>query len=177
MIETERLILRPWREDDRAPFAAINADPHVGDWLGGPIDRASSDALVDRIGAHIAEHGFGAWATERKADGRLIGMIGLSTVAAGTLPVGPCIEIAWRLAHDAWGAGYASEGARAALDWGFANIPTDEIIAFTASTNLNSQAVMKRIGMVRAAQRDFDHPRLAADHPLRAHVVYVAAPA
>jgi RimJ/RimL family protein N-acetyltransferase len=175
VIETKRLILRPWRNEDRDPFAAINADQRVSDWLGGAIDRAASDALIDRFDAHHAANGFSAWAAERKADGRLIGMVGLSSVSADTLPVGPCIEIAWRLAYEAWGAGYATEGAQAALDWGFANIPTAEIIAITATTNLNSQAVMRRIGMIPDPARDFDHPRLAADHPLRPHVVYVAA--
>jgi len=174
MIETERLVLRPWREADREAFAAINGDPRVGDWLGGAIDRAASDAVMDRITAHMAEHGFGFWAAERKADARVIGMIGLAAVKAEALPVGPAIEMGWRLAPDAWGGGYATEGARGALDWGFANLDAEEIIAFTARSNLNSQAVMRRIGMVAAPERDFDHPRLAFDHPLRPHVVFVA---
>lgn len=172
MIETKRLILRAFCDEDREPFAALNADPRVGDWLGGVIDRAASDAMVDRINAHIEEHGWGLWATERKVDRRLIGFTGLSTVKAGALPVGPAVEIGWRLAHDTWGSGFATEGAQAALDHGFSEIDTNEIIAFTASTNLASQAVMRRIGMTPDPGRDFDHPRLAADHPLRRHVVY-----
>lgn len=172
MVETERLILRPLGEADRAAFAAMNGDPRVGDWLGGAIDRAASDALLDRAAAHQAEHGFSFWGAERKADRVLIGMIGLAVVEAHALPVGPAIEIGWRLIPDAWGGGYASEGARAALDWGFANIACDEIIAFTARTNLRSQAVMRRLGMSPDPARDFEHPRLAADHPLRPHVVF-----
>lgn len=172
MIETDRLVLRAWRDEDRPAFAEINGDPRVGDWLGGAIDRAASDALVDRIGAHIAEHGFGFWAAERKADRRLVGMIGLR--AQADAPPAPCIEMGWRLAADAQGQGLATEGARAALAWGFAQLPVDEILAWTAAANLRSQAVMRRIGMAPAPERDFDHPGLATDHPLRRHVVFAA---
>lgn len=175
MIETPRLVLRAYVEADREAFAAVNGDPEVGRWLGGVLDRAGSDALMDRINAHIAKHGFGLWGVERKADGRLIGFAGLAHVAAGALPVGPAIEMGWRLAPDAWGQGLASEGAKAALDWAFVHLDDDEIIAFTAQTNLASQGVMRRIGMTPDPTRDFDHPRLAADHPLRRHVVYRAA--
>jgi RimJ/RimL family protein N-acetyltransferase len=174
MLETPRLILRAFRETDRASFAALNGDPRVGDWLGGTLDRAASDALIDRISAHIAEHGWGLWAAERKADNRLVGMIGLSTVKADALPVGPAVEMGWRLSPDAWGGGYAMEGAKAALDWGLKNLEVPEIIAFTAESNLRSQAVMIRIGMAPDPSRDFDHPRLAEGHPLRRHVVYAA---
>ena len=174
MIETERLILRAFRDEDRAPFAALNADPRVAEWLGGPIDRAASDALVDRVNAHIAEHGFGFWAAERRSDGVLVGMIGLGVVKPEALPVGPAVEIGWRLIHDAWGGGYATEGASAALGWGFANLDVPEVIAFTGRTNLKSQAVMRRVGMTPDPARDFDHPRLAEDHPLRRHVVFAA---
>ncbi|MDP3855012.1 GNAT family N-acetyltransferase [Phenylobacterium sp.] len=174
MLETPRLILRRFQDEDREAFAAMNGDPRVGDWLGGVSDRAASDATLDRINAHIDANGWGLWAAERKADTRLVGMIGLSTVKADALPVGPAIEMGWRLAPEAWGEGLASEGAQAALDWGLANIDAREIIAFTAATNLKSQAVMTRIGMSPDPARDFDHPRLAQDHPLRRHVVYVA---
>ena len=174
MIETDRLVLRPWRDGDRDAFAAINGDPRVHDWLGGPIPADATFAMMDRINAAIARDGFGFWAAERRADGRLAGMIGLSRVAAGDLPVGPGVEIGWRLHPDLWGQGLASEGARAALDWGFATGGLDEILAFTAETNLASQAVMRRIGMTPDPARDFDHPRLAQDHPLRRHVVWAA---
>jgi RimJ/RimL family protein N-acetyltransferase len=172
MIETERLILRAFRDEDREAFAALNGDPRVGEWLGGVSDRAQSDAMLERTNAHIAKHGFGFWAAERKADGRLVGMIGLRTLEE--TPPGPGVEIGWRLAPDVQGAGLATEGAAAALAWGLANIDMPEIIAFTARSNLRSQAVMRRIGMAPAPERDFDHPRLAVDHPLRPHVVFVA---
>lgn len=176
MIETDRLVLRPWRDGDRDAVAVINGDPQVHDWLGGPIPAAATFAMMNRINAAIARDGFGLWAAERWADGRLTGMIGLSRVAAGDLPLGPCVEVGWRLHPDLWGQGLASEGAWAALQWGFATGGLDEIVAFTAETDLASQAVMRRIGMTPDPARDFDHPRLAQDHPLRRHVVW-AAPA
>jgi RimJ/RimL family protein N-acetyltransferase len=175
VIETARLILRPFRDADRDAFAALNADPRVGDWLGGPIDLAASDATIARISRHIGEHGFGFWAAERKADARLIGMIGLKHMAP-ELPPAPAFEAGWRLSTDVWGQGYAAEGAQAALDWGFTQLGADEIIAITAVGNLRSRAVMQRIGMVEQPQRAFDHPNLAEGHPLRRHVVYAAAP-
>jgi RimJ/RimL family protein N-acetyltransferase len=125
MIETGRLILRPFREADRAPFAAVNGDPRVGDWLGGVLDRAGSDALMDRANAQIAQDGFGFFAAERKADGRLVGMIGLRRV--DDAPPAPCVELGWRLAVDAQGTGLATEGARACREWGFANLDVPEI--------------------------------------------------
>ena len=172
MILTERLVLRPWTEADRPAFAEINGDPRVHDWLGGPISAEATDAMIDRINVAIAAEGFGFWAAEQRADGRLVGMIGLSRVAEGGLPVGPCVEIGWRLHPDVWGQGLASEGARAALDWGLGPGGIPEILAFTAETNLASQAVMRRTGMVADPTRDFDHPRLAEGHPLRRHVVW-----
>lgn len=172
MIETERLILRPWRDSDREPFAAINADPRVAEWLGGVRSPAETDEMINRVDAHVARLGYGFWAAERKADGLLVGMIGLKFHEES--PPGPCVEMGWRLAHDFWGQGLATEGARAALAWGFANIDVDEIIAFTAATNLASQAVMTRIGMTRDPARDFEHPQLAMGHPLRPHVVFAA---
>ena len=172
MIITDRLVLRRWTDADRPAFAAINGDPRVHDWLGGPITAEATDTMVDRINAGIDAQGFGLWAAEQRADGRLAGMIGLSRVAAGDLPVGPCVEIGWRLHPDLWGQGLASEGARAALDWGFGPGTLTEIVAFTAETNLASQAVMRRIGMLPDPALDFDHPRLAQDHPQRRHVVW-----
>lgn len=172
MIETDRLILRAFRDADREPFAAINADPRVGEWLGGVRDRAATDDLIDRINAGIAATGYDFWAAERKSDSMLIGMIGLRHELHD--PPAPCFEMGWRLAVDAQGQGLAAEGARAVLDWGFANLDAEEILAWTADTNLKSQAVMRRIGMVADSTRDFDHPRLAQDHPLRRHVVFVA---
>jgi RimJ/RimL family protein N-acetyltransferase len=175
MIETTRLRLRDYREEDREVFAALNADPAVARWLGGVPDREASDFMFDRLHAHIAALGFGFWVVERKADGRFLGLVGLQTIPPGSLlPVAPAVEIGWRLIPEAWGQGYASEAAAEALAWAFAHLDLDEVVSLTATENLRSQAVMRRIGMVRAPSRDFDHPDLALDDPLLAHVVWVA---
>ena len=173
MIQTERLLLRPWREADREPFAAINADPKVADWLGGPHDRAASDAMIGRLNAQIEADNFGFWAAERKSDGVLVGMIGLRHQK--DTPPGPCVELGWRLAPHAWGEGYATEGGRAALYWGFAMLKVQGILAWTAATNVRSQAVMRRIGLQAIPALDFEHPSLAPGDPLRPHVVFGAS--
>ena len=172
MIETARLIIRPPHDGDRAPFAAMSADPDVMANLGPLLDRAASDAALDRMTAAQATYGFAFWALEAKSDGAFIGLCGLLPVHFDALPANS-IEIGWRLRRASWGAGLATEAARAVLDWGFARgLPA--IIAFTATRNLASQAVMQRLGMARRADLDFDHPRLAADDPLRRHIVYEA---
>ncbi len=172
MIETERLVLRPFREADRAAFAAMNADPRIGDWLGGVRTRTESDEALDRINANIIERGYDFWAAAARSDDRLLGMIGLRRHEEA--PPGPCLEMGWRLSPDVQGNGLATEGAKAALAWGFANLDVPEIIAFTAQINLRSQAVMNRIGMTRDPSRDFLHPTLPEDHPLRPHVVFAS---
>ena len=173
MIETERLRLRSWRDEDREAYADIMVDPEVGKWLGGPLTRDQAYERVVRFRASLEATGLGRLAIERKSDGRLIGHCGLAkTPDTKPLPIG--IEIGWALAQDAWGAGYAAEAAHAVIADGFVRHDLPEILAFTGSTNLRSQAVMQRVGMVRAADQDFDHPALLADHPLRRHIVYVA---
>ena len=174
MIETARLRVRPWRDSDRAPFAAMGQDAEVMRYLGPPLSHAASDAAVDRMIAAQAAQGFCFWALEQKSDGAFIGFCGLLPATFDAVPANS-IEAGWRLRRAAWGQGLASEAARAVLDWGFAN-GIDRIIAFTTVTNLPSQRVMQRIGMVRRADLDFDHPRLVADDPLRPHVVYEATP-
>lgn len=171
MIETDRLILRPFREADAAAFAAINADAQVRYWLGGAQTRTESDAALLRNIRHFEAHGFGFLAVERKADGVLIGMNGVRTSHAD-LPLDGAVEIGWRLARDCWGQGYATEASRAALAWGFAQFGFPEVIAMTAATNLRSQAVMRRLDMAEDPGRAFLHPGLAKDHPLRPHVVF-----
>ena len=171
MIETERLILRPWREADREPWAALNAEPEVSYWLGG-VDRAKSDAAIDRYVSHFDTAGYCRWAVERKADAALMGSAGIMPMGASDGPT--AFEIGWRLSRDAWGQGYATEAAVAALADGFERRGLDEIIAFTARTNARSEAVMRKLGMVRDPARDFNHTALAETDPLRPHVVYVA---
>jgi len=170
-VTTARLLLRGWRESDRDPFAAMNADPEVARYLPTPLDRASSDALVDRIVAHWAEHGFGLWAIERHDDGAFLGFTGLYRPAFEA-HFTPAVEVGWRLAREAWGQGFATEAARAALEFGFETIGLAEIVSFTVPDNERSRRVMERLGMTRDPAEDFDHPRLAPGHPLRRHVLY-----
>ncbi|MEM8825520.1 MAG: GNAT family N-acetyltransferase [Pseudomonadota bacterium] len=171
-IETERLILREWREEDRAPFAAMNADPEVMLHFPALLSRAESDALVEREKASFARDGFGLWAVERKDDGAFIGFIGLGGSHSGT-PVDDDPEIGWRLARSAWRQGFASEGAAASLAWAWRNLPHDRIVSFTAVINEPSWRVMKRIGMTHRPDLDFEHPKVPEGSPLRPHVTYV----
>ena len=173
MIETDRLILRRWRDADRDPYGAMSADPAVVDWLGGTQTRAESDAQIDRFEARIEQLGHGVWALERKADGAFLGFSALA-VTDHPPPVPQGVEVGWRLAHHAWGFGYATEAARALLVHGFERLGLDEILSFTAATNLRSQAVMRRIGLAPRPDLDFVHPALAEGHPLRPHVVWAA---
>lgn len=169
MIETERLVIRPWTDADRAPFAAMSADPAVMATLGPLMTREQSDALIDRLIDRQARDGHCFWAVERKADAAFLGWNGL---IIGSRPIAGELEIGWRLARAAWGAGYATEAARAVLDWGFANRPVPRIVAITAAINTRSQAVMRRLGMVRQLDLDFDHPQVPDGDPLQPHVTY-----
>ncbi|HEY0373669.1 MAG TPA: GNAT family N-acetyltransferase [Amnibacterium sp.] len=168
---TERLLLRRWRDEDRGPFAALNADPAVMEHFPSPMTRAESDAFVDRIIAQHDEHGWGLWAVEVRATGRFIGFTGLA-VPRFEAHFTPAVEVGWRLARDAWGSGYASEAARAAVAFGFDELGLEQIVSFTAVGNLRSRAVMVRIGMTHDPAEDFDHPALPEGHALRRHVLY-----
>jgi RimJ/RimL family protein N-acetyltransferase len=170
-LRTERLILRPWRESDLDAFAALNADDRVTRTLAGSMDRAASDAMAARFAESFRKHGFGYWAVELPGQAALIGAIGLA-VPGFDAPFMPAVEIGWRLAYDHWGRGYATEGARAALDFGFNAAGLAEIVAFTAKSNAKSRAVMERLGMRTDPKDDFDHMKLRPDHPLRRHVLY-----
>lgn len=174
-LPTERLLLRPWRAADLAPFAAMNADPDVVEFLNGPLTRAESDAMVDRIRTSWAGKGYGLWAVEVIGGPEFIGYVGLWD-ALFEAPFTPAIEVGWRLGRGAWGHGYATEAARAALAYGYATLGLPEVLSFTAATNLRSRAVMERIGMVRDPGGDFEHPKVPADSPLRHHVLYRLTP-
>ena len=170
-LSTQRLLLRRWRESDREPFAALNADPEVMRYFRAPLDRAASDAFVDRIEARFDEYDYGLWAVEVRATGSFIGFIGLSRQTFEA-PFNPAVEVGWRLSREAWGHGYATEGARAALAYGFGSVGLEEIVSMTTKTNLRSQAVMQRLGMTTDPADDFEYPLLPKDHPLRPHVLY-----
>lgn len=169
-LDTERLILRDWRDEDLDALAAMGQDPQVMATLGPLLDRAGSADLLGRLRAMADEHGHTFWAIERKADGRTLGFTGIIRGRDG--PVADKLEIGWRLASDCWGHGYASEAARASLDWARAHRPGEDVYAITSVTNTRSRAVMERLGMVHQPELDFDHPRVSEGDPLRAHVTY-----
>lgn len=168
-VRTERLLLRRWQADDRAPFAHLNADPEVCEFLPGTLTRDESDAVLLRIESHWETRGFGLWAVEVPGVTRFAGFVGLS-VPRFVAPFTPCVEVGWRLLRDHWGSGYATEGARAALAFGFDVLGLDEILSFTVPANVRSSRVMERVGM--RLDGEFDHPSLPDGHPLRRHVLY-----
>jgi RimJ/RimL family protein N-acetyltransferase len=170
-LATPRLALRQWRDSDLAPFAALNADPAVMQYMPRCLERAESDTLAGRFRERIAERGWDLWALERRDDGSFLGALGLA-VATFPAPFTPCVEIAWRLARAQWGQGLATEAAGAALRFGFQTLALQEVLAFTVPGNRRSRAVMERLGMRHDPAEDFQHPRLPEGHALRHHVLY-----
>jgi RimJ/RimL family protein N-acetyltransferase len=168
-IRTARLVMRRWRDGDRDAYAAMNADPLVMRYFPATLDRAASDASVDRIEALFDRQGFGLWALEVAGTAEFIGFTGLNPMPAG-VPGAGGMEVGWRLAARAWHQGYATEAAAAALDVGFNGVGLDQIWSMTAVLNEPSQAVMRRLGMVSYAH--FEHPAIAVGHAMRPHVVY-----
>lgn len=166
-LRTERLLLRPWRDEDREPFAALNADPAVMEFFPSLLTREQSDAMVERIRGHFEREGFGLWAVEVVGGAPFIGFTGLQRPSFM-----PGVEVGWRIAHRYWRAGYATEAARASIEWGFAQLDVLEIIAMVVPDNVRSQRVMAKLGMQRDPSADFDHPNIAADSPRRAHWLF-----
>jgi RimJ/RimL family protein N-acetyltransferase len=174
-IRTERLLLRRWRAGDREPFAKMNAEPRVMEFFPALLTADQSDELIERIEAHFEQRGFGLWAVEVPTVLPFAGFIGLS-VPRFSAHFTPCVEIGWRLSADVWGRGYATEGAQAVVTAGFQSLGLREIVSFAAVENLRSRRVMERIGMVRDAADDFDHPDLPNGHRLQRHVLYRLRP-
>jgi len=170
-LSTSRLRLRHWRESDLEPFAALNADQRVMEFMPTRLTRAESDAAAERSEAEIARRGFGFWAVELRASAEFIGFVGLHAVSFEA-HFTPCVEIGWRLGRASWGQGFATEAARECLRFGFESLALPEVVSFTVPLNRRSRAVMERLGMRRAPSDDFEHPRLPAGHPLRLHVLY-----
>jgi RimJ/RimL family protein N-acetyltransferase len=173
MIETERLIIRPWRDSDRSEYLASCNDEAVTTYLGGPAAVEDIDASLARIRKSQEENGFCFWVIERKSDGAFLGYCGFKVARDEGTPIEGDVEIGWRLRQDAWGQGYALEAARACLDWAWSNLKADRVVAITVPTNRASWSVMERLGMTRRPDLDFLHPNFAADHPLSAHMTYV----
>ena len=169
MIATPRLLLRPWKSKDFEPFCALNADPEVMRHFPATLTRAQTKAGLERTVAHFARHGWGLFAAEH--EGSFIGCIGIFHVPF-VAHFTPAVEIGWRLARAYWNRGFATEGARACLDFGFSQVGLTEIVSMTTPGNLASRKVMEKIGMRHDPGGDFEHPRIAPGHPLRRHVLY-----
>jgi RimJ/RimL family protein N-acetyltransferase len=170
-LRTDRLWLRRWVLEDREPFAKLNSNPRVMEFFPAALSLEESDALADRIEAHFERHGFGLWAVEIPGITRFAGFVGLA-IPRFKAPFTPCVEIGWRLDAEYWNRGYAMEGARAALRFGFESLQLEEIVSFTVPVNVRSRRVMERIGMTHSTKDDFEHPLLPAGHPLRLHMLY-----
>jgi len=167
VIETQRLILRGWRDEDRAPFWALAQDPEVMRYLG-TLTRQEADASIDRMMAMQDEHGHCFWALEARDDGRFLGFCGIVPPREPTFEY----EVGWRIARERWGVGLAREAAQATLAWAWANLATDTVVAITVRGNERSWRLMERLGMQRDLGADFDHPRLPEGDPLRPHILY-----
>jgi RimJ/RimL family protein N-acetyltransferase len=170
-IETERLILRDWREDDVLPLHQMCSDPRVMEFIGPPQSEDEVCASIAKQRGFQAEVGYCYWAIERRDDGKMIGFCGLMPMP-DVVPIAPKIDIGWRLAAAEWGKGYAYEAAQAALAWGFETLDCDAIWAITVHNNDRSWGLMERLGMTRHSDLDFDHPNVPNGSPLKRHIAY-----
>lgn len=170
-LRTERLLLRRWRASDLDPFAALNSDPRVMEYFPALKSHEESVAAIKRYEAHFNRYSYGFWAVEIMGAADFAGFIGICNNRFD--PQSPLfVEIGWRLAVEHWGHGYATEGARAALKFGFDQVHFDEIVSFTAVDNRRSRRVMEKLGMTHDSADDFDHPGVPVGHPVRRHVFY-----
>lgn len=171
ILETERLILRTWTPEDVGPMAEISQDPQVMRYFPALQNLKQTQQLIEKVMAHYREHGFTLYALELKSDGTFIGFTGLLTPDFEA-HFTPAVEIGWRLASAYWGRGYATEAARCVLHHAFMDIGLEEVVSFSAVANAQSRRVMEKIGLHHNPKDDFDNPKLAADSPLRRHVLY-----
>ncbi len=168
--ETERLILRDWQESDFAPFRAMNMDPNVMEFFPNTLSNSETDAFAGRIKSEFEKCNYGLFAVEEKESREFLGFIGFHWAAFDS-DFTPCIEIGWRLKFDAWGKGFATEGAAACLKYGFDTLGFDKVYSFTSKLNIRSESVMKKIGMKKIAE--FDHPNIDEGSELKTHVFYM----
>ena len=171
IIETERLILRTWQDQDIDAMAAIDQDPKVCEYFPGIGNREATAARIAKIRQHYEDHGFSLYAVELKFSSTFIGFLGLM-IPSFKAHFTPAVEIGWRLASDHWNQGYATEGAKAALIYAFDTLKLNEVVSFTVINNKASRRVMEKIGMRHNPADDFAHPNLADGHPLKQHVLY-----
>ena len=169
-IKTPRLLLRRWRETDLGAFTKMNADPEVMRHFPEAYSEERTKQFYNIIQKEFSEYGYGLYAVEEKSNSSFIGFIGFHW-ARFAADFCPCIEIGWRLDKDYWNKGYATEGAKACLEYGFAHLGFDSVYSFTSNKNIPSQRVMQKIGM--RLYQHFEHPEIAENHPLRPHVCYV----
>jgi len=170
VIETQRLILRQWKQEDYEPFAKLNADPKVMEHFPATLTKVQSDVMVSTLKTLISQKGWGFWVIEEKETGLFVGALGLHKPTEN-LPFLPCVEIGWRLAHEHWGKGYATEAGEEVLRYAFEVLKLDEVVSFTAVLNKRSSALMERLGMQNSYE-NFEHPALPKGHRLREHVLY-----
>ncbi len=175
-LETERLVLRDWRDGDRPIYAAFNADPEVRRYFY-PEQKTpeETNAMVDGMIADLARDGFGFLAIERKSDGAFIGEAGLTRIdelTRSAMQRPGDIEIGWLFGRDYWGRGYATEAARAWLDHAFGPLGLPELVSLTQAGNIASQRVMQKLGMQRDPQLDFEDPTVPQGHWQRPHAIY-----
>lgn len=171
ILETERLILRTWKEEDAVDYFNINQDPKVIEFLRGPLTMEQVNDFIPAANSHGEKYGYTLWAVELKENGDLIGFIGLNYTDWES-HFTPAVEVGWRLGSQYWGKGFATEGAKAALDYGFTRCDLKEIVSFTVPSNIRSIRVMEKIGLKRDTNGGFAHPKLAVDDPLSQHILY-----
>jgi len=167
-IETDRLILRDWKKADLKPFAMMNQDPMVLQFLPIALSVAETRSMIRKFQNYLTRYGYGRFACEEKGTSQFIGFIGLGPVQLEK----SYIEIGWRLASTHWGKGYATEAAREVLARSFSDYGLEEVISFTVPGNVRSRRVMEKIGLIHDINGDFHHPLLPRDHPLSKHVLY-----
>lgn len=170
-LRTERLILRPWRASDLLPFSQINADSRVMEFYPSVMSAEESDALAEKIQKHAMEKKYGFWAIEAPGVANFIGYVGLNYWNL-EMSFAPCVDVGWRLGAPFWGKGYATEGAKEALRFGFEECYFSEIVAMATIYNSRSHSVMKKLGMRHDPKENFYHPKLPQDHPLSLRVLY-----
>ncbi|NUU64413.1 GNAT family N-acetyltransferase [Paenibacillus agri] len=167
--ETARLLFRDWEEADLEPFSRLNADEEVMTFFPKTLSFKETTAFYQSIISEFTECGFGLYAVEVKEQKEFIGFIGFHK-ATFEADVTPCVEIGWRLKKEAWGKGYATEGAAACLQYGFNTLGFSDIYSFTADVNTPSKNVMQKIGMNFSST--FNHPKVELDSPLNKHVLF-----
>lgn len=170
-IITNRLILRDWQTEDLEPFAAMNQDVRVMQYYPSTLSLAETKTYIEKITAHLKQHGFGLYACALQDTNEFIGYVGLN-IPSFNAHFTPCVEIGWRIAFQHWGKGYAPEAARAVLKIGFENFNLNKIVSFTAKQNMRSRRVMEKLGMEHNPAEDFHHPNLPPDHALSLHALY-----